>query len=247
MQRYKFTEEGISKAIQYLKGKSEDSPNWAKRFKSDLKVKGSKILYKDLEIIPTEKVEDYLRTKMFEKDGTLPFGRDAAYYKLKATTLGIPRRRLMRFIKSQPVFEQTTAAVPKAKQTGGKRLKTYQIETDLIFIRKNDLVASNPRFEKTVKIEESYFVSTVEVSTGLTRLDHVTTKEAKVVTAIVKKHIRSICKALKVHPRTVSARMDSGGEFSIAKIKELVPDTKNVKVAASCEKRNQDAQRVFYR
>ena len=247
MERYKFTSDGIKQAIQFLKGKADDAPKWAKRFKTDLKVKASKVYYKDREIIPREKIEDYLRTEMFKKDGSLPFGRDAAFHKLKDSTIGIPRRRLMKFIKSQPVFEETKAAVPKAKRKGGKRLKTYQIQTDLIFIRKNDLVDSNPRFEKTVEKEETYFVSTVEVSTGLTRLDHTTTKEAKTVTPIVEAHIRSICKALKVHPRTVSARMDKGGEFDVAKIKQLVPDTETVKVAASCEKRNQDAQRVFYR
>ena len=83
MQRYKFTVDAISKAIQFLKGKSEEGPAWAKRFKKDLKVKGSDVYYNELKIIAQEKVDDYLRTQMFKKDGTLPFGRDAAFHKLK--------------------------------------------------------------------------------------------------------------------------------------------------------------------
>ena len=168
MQRYKFTVANVSKAVQFLKGKSDDAPAWAKRFKDDLKTKGGgKIFYKELEIIPSEQIETYLRKEMFKKDGTLPFGRDAAFHKLKQTVIGVPRRHLMRFIKSQDIFEHTKAAIPKAKSKGGKKIKTYTVETDLVFIRKNDLVNSNRRFEKTVDKEETYMVSTVEKSIGI--------------------------------------------------------------------------------
>ena len=247
MNRYRFDEEGIAKAVEFLKGKSTDAPAWAKKYKTDLKVKGKKVLYKDLEIIPRSKVDDYLRTEMFKKDGELPFGRDAAHHKLFKSVVGVTRRHLMKFIKAQPIFEHTKAVPAAAKSKGGKRLKTYSVETDLIFIRKNDLVNSNPRFEKSQKKEETYMVSSVEVATGLARLDYVTTKDPKVVTPIVKAHIRSICRDLKVHPRSIQARFDAGGEFAMDKIKELVPDSKVVPVASSVEKKNQDAQRVFYR
>ena len=247
MHRYKFTNEGISQSVAFLKGKSQDAPAWAKRFKEDLKVKGKKVFYKELEVIPQEGIDDYLRTKMFEKNGKLPFGRDAAFHKLKQTTVGIPRRKLMAFIKAQPLFAHTKAVVPQAKQKGGPKVKTYTLETDLIFIRKNDLVSSNPRFEKTIKKQETYIVSPVEKTTGLCRLDYVQKKDAKLVTPIVKFHIRSICKALKVHPRSVRLQMDQGKEFYVSSLKQLVPDTKNVPVGSSIEKKNQDAQRVFYR
>ena len=247
MQRYKFTVGGVSKAVQFLKGKSEDAPAWAKRFKDELKTSGGKVFYKGLEIIPSEKVEEYLRREMFKKDGTLPFGRDAAFHKLKQTVIGVPRRHLMRFIKSQDIFEHTKAAVPKAKSKGGKKLKTYTVETDLVFIRKNDLVNSNRRFEKTVDKEETYMVSTIEKSTGICRLSYVKVKEAEKVTPIVIKHIRSIAKALKVHPRSMAYQSDAGGEFNMKEIKKVVPDAKIVRVGSSIEKKNQDAQRVFYR
>ena len=161
MHRYNFTNVGITQTVAFLKGKSKDAPGWAKRFKEDLKAKGKKVFYKELEVIPQEGIDDYLRTKMFEKNGKLPFGRDAAFHKLKQTTVGIPRRKLMAFIKAQPIFEHTKAAVPQAKQKGGPKLKTYTIESDLVFIRKNDLVRSNPRFDKTIKNQETYIVSTV--------------------------------------------------------------------------------------
>jgi hypothetical protein len=153
----------------------------------------------------------------------------------------------MKFIKAQPMFEHTKSVVPKAKSKGGKKVKTYTIETDLVFIRKNDLVNSNKRFEKSVAKEETYIVSTVEKTTGLSRLGYSKTKDPKIVTPIVLKHIRSIAKALKVHPRTCAYRSDSGTEFNMVEIKKVVPDAKNVKVAASVEKKNQDLQRVFYR
>ena len=247
MNRYKFSEESIAEAAKFLKGKSKDGPAWAKRFKGDLTVKNSKVFYLDKQVIAQSKVEDYLRTQMFKKGGTLPFGRDAAHHKLKQSVVGITRRHLMRFIKSQSIFEQTKDAVPKAKSKGGKKIKTYTVETDLVFIRKNDLVNSNPRFEKTVDKEETYMVSTVEKSTGACRLSFVKVKDASEVTPIVIKHIRSIAKALQVHPRSMSYLSDSGGEFDMAEIRKVIPNAKNVRVASSVEKKNRDAQRVFYR
>ena len=41
--------------------------------------------------------------------------------------------------------------------------------------------------------------------------------------------------------------MDKGSEFSVAKLKELVPDTKNVSTGTSVEKKNQQLQHSFYR
>jgi hypothetical protein len=52
---------------------------------------------------------------------------------------------------------------------------------------------------------------------------------------------------LKVHPRTCALRLDAGSEFNHVELKKVVPDTKVVKVASSVEKKNQDAQRVFFR
>ena len=219
MNRFKFTEENISEAVKFLKGKQANAPAWAKRFKEDLTVKGNTVLYKGLPVVPKSKVDDYLREEMFKKNGTLPFGRDAAFHKLKSTVgAGITRRHLMRFIKAQPILESTKASVPQAKRKGGKRMKTYTVETDLIFIRKNDLVHSNPRFSKTQRKEETYIVSTVEKTTSLCRLDYVNVKEARLVTPIVKNHIRSIAKALKVHPRSMAFRSDAGTEFNIPEI-----------------------------
>ena len=106
MNRYKFTEAGIQEAIQFLKGTTKSAPTWAKRFKDDLKVKGKSMEYKEMPIIPVEQVNDYLRTKMFKKDGTLPFGRDAAHHKLQQTVVGCTRRHLMRFIKANPCLNK---------------------------------------------------------------------------------------------------------------------------------------------
>ena len=50
MNRYRFDEDGIAKAVEFLKGKSKDAPVWAKKYKADLKIKGKKVFYKGLEI-----------------------------------------------------------------------------------------------------------------------------------------------------------------------------------------------------
>ena len=81
MNRYKFIDADIPKVKKFLKSGTGNAPNWAKKYKDDLTVKGNKIYYKDLEIVTQEKMSDFLREKIMSKEATIPFGRDSAYYK----------------------------------------------------------------------------------------------------------------------------------------------------------------------
>ena len=78
MERYKFTTDNIGKARKFLSGKAKTGPAWAKRFKSDLKAQGTKVFYKDREIIPVSKVDDTLRNGIFKIDADIPPSRDGA-------------------------------------------------------------------------------------------------------------------------------------------------------------------------
>jgi hypothetical protein len=121
------------------------------------------------------------------------------------------------------------------------------VETDLVFIRKTDLETSNPRFKKMDVKFETYILSSVEKTSGLTKLSYTTTKDQDIVTPLVKEHIRYFAKKLGTTPSKMALRMDRGGEFGIRTLRQLVPDTKNVNSGTSIEARNQMIQRSFYR
>ena len=182
MNRYKIDKEGIAAAKKFLKtGKGHlQAPNWAIKFKDQLKVNGSKIMFENRELIPREDVEDYLRKRLYSKgDDAIQSSRDAAFYQLLKETVGITRRNLMDFLKAQKTLGATRSAAPAPKSKGGKKIKNYVLETDLVFIRKDDLVKANPRFEKKHSKDLVYALVTVEKSTGLCKISYTTTKVPK--------------------------------------------------------------------
>ena len=150
MNRYKFKEADFKAAIHYIKtGKNQiDAPNWAIKKKDELTIKGKKVFFKNMEIIAEEKIDDYLREAIYSKDGTMPFGRDSIFHKMKATVIGIPRRRVMDFLRAQKTLGETRPAIPGPKVKSGPRLKKLTLETDLVFVKKADVVQAQPRLEK---------------------------------------------------------------------------------------------------
>jgi hypothetical protein len=245
MNRFKFHKKDFKSAIEYIKSKKGTPPNWAK--KDGLSIKGSKIFYNELEIVAEEDVDDYLRKTIYDKEATTPFGRDSAFHIIKSKVLGVPRRKIMEFLRKQKSLGETRSALPKPKRKMGPKLGRPTFECDLVFIRKDDLINSNPMFDSSKVKEETYICSCVEKTTGMCKLDFVKTKEQNIVTPIVEKQIKWLCKRLKLDPKRCSLRMDKGGEFSVAKLTELVPDTKTVPTGTSIEKKNQQLQSCFYR
>ena len=81
MNRYSINQSDISAAIKYIKTGEDklSAPNWAIKYKADLSTKNGKIFYQvDREVIPKERVSDYLREQIYSKDAKIPFGRDSS-------------------------------------------------------------------------------------------------------------------------------------------------------------------------
>ena len=112
MHRYKFYAKDWKYAIDFLKNgnKTVYTPNWAVRFKDDLKLKGKQIYFQDKKIIPSEQVEKFLRKKMYDKKADISFGRDSAFYTLSKECVGVGRRKIMDFLRGQKSRNQTLAA-----------------------------------------------------------------------------------------------------------------------------------------
>ena len=248
--RYKILKADVANAIKFLQTKKGhlDVKPWVEKFKDNLSVKKNKLYFDDKEVIPRENVDTYLRRRLYSKnDDAIQMSRDGAHYQLLKETVGITRRALMDFLKAQRTLGETRAAQAKPKSTAGKREKGYVLETDLVFIRRDDLIEANPRFEKKDPPREQYALVTVEKATGLCRITNMKVKESDVVTPEVKKHIEWFAKKLKVPAKTLELRSDKGGEFNHKDLATVVGTTKYVSMGPSVERKNRQVQQNFYR
>ena len=261
MHRYKFLERDFPAAIAYIKKgtKTVDTPTWALKFKSDLTTSNKNIFYQKKEIIPKEKVNTYLRKRIYDKSAVVPFGRDSAFYLLKSEVVGVGRRPIMEFLRSQKSLGQVRPAVAQPKQKSGEKLKGYVLETDLVFLKRQDVRKMNSRIADSMEKELSYICVTVEKTTGLTQCtfikapkeykseEDIKLKGSKIVTPIVKKHIKYFAKTLKQNEKSLIMRMDAGGEFDRKELAKVLKSVKVVPMGPSVENRNQTAQRNLFR
>ena len=138
------------------------------------------------------------------------------------------------------------AALNKPKKSSGERLKNYVFETDLIFLKKNDLENANRKFHRDEIKELTYFLSTVEKVTGLCKFDHVLTKLAPVVTPLVIKHCEALAKQLGTTIKKCDIRMDRGGEFSITELQKHFKKAEYVNSGVAVENKNAQFQKCFF-
>ena len=101
MNRYRFSDKDIENTIHYLKtGKGHlELPKWADKYNDDLKVKHNKLYYKEKLIVSREKLDGYLRKRLYDKKADLTTGRDSMHYQLMKEVIGAPRRVCMEFIR----------------------------------------------------------------------------------------------------------------------------------------------------
>ena len=251
MNRYRVKKSDFEKAKKYLAGKAfkNASPTWAVKFKDKLTVKKGKVLYDGLQIIAQEDADAFLRKLLYEGD-KVAFSRDTAFHHIKKQAVGLSRRYVMDFIRGQQVNEMGRAAPSGYKKgKGGKPISNYVFEFDLVFVRRNDLEKTQKRFKKRDLDDlpfESYIISVVEKSTGLTSLGYTKTKKASVVTPKVIQQIKNMCKILKVDPKKVTTGADSGGEFHVPSILKIVKSHKIEKLAPSIEQKNRSIQKQLF-
>ena len=248
MQRFKLTDKKIKQAIAYLKTKKGTSPNFAIKFKDDLKVKGSKLFFQDLEVVPREKVDEVLRKELYGKKSDVPYGRDSSFHVLKKRYVGISKNAIMEFIRKQKTLGEIKAALPKPAVSGGPKLKGYTFETDLIFLRKNDLEKANKKFIRDEIKNETYFLTCCEKVTGLSNFAYVKTKEQNVVSPLVVKQCQKIAKQIGVKLKDCVIAMDSGGEFNDKLFKTKFKSSEKAKrMCPKVEQVNKQFQSNFFK
>jgi hypothetical protein len=258
LSRYTIKKADFPAAIKFLAGKSfkKDSPSWAVRNKQFLQVVDGKVRYNNKGIVADEDIDAYLRGLVFNKESKSPLSRDGMFKHIQTLNVaGISRRRVAQFLKGQSVVVKGKPAEPVPKHSG-KKLKRYHIETDLIFVRRKDVIRANKHFVNDVSLRNenaegqekdlTYLISTIEKITGLTRIHWIGSKLAEKVTEVVIRQMKSIAKSLKTPLKEFDLSSDKGGEFSQKRLEKLVHTYKRVPTGASVEKRNGDIQRVFF-
>ena len=246
MDRYKITSDAVKKAVNFIKDGSGKAPLWATKYKDDLSVRGSKLFYKEREVVSKERVNDVLREQLYKKGGDIPSGRDAAFHLCKQRYVGISRRALMQFIRGQKPLGEIKAAQNKPKRSAGERLHEYTFETDLVFLKKNDLEQANKKFIRDEINDLTYFLTVTEKVTGLTKFAYVKTKEPKIVTPLVVKLAKEMCKSLQTTTKQTNMRMDKGGEFSVEELSKHFKKAYNVSSGVNVENKNAQFQKCFF-
>ena len=156
MNRFKIKSSDVDLTKKFLKNNSLPAPNWAKKFKDDLKVNEGKLYYKNGLVIASEDIDDYLRTRLYDKND-LQMGRDACFYQLqKENIVGISRRKIMSFFKSQRTLGENRSATKQSRTKSGIKIKNHTLEFDLVFVKKGDVVDCNPRFETRLEDERDW-------------------------------------------------------------------------------------------
>ena len=248
MFRFKFTEKNVNAAIKYLRDGKGTPPKYAVKFKDELTIKGKKLFYNGKEVIPRERMEAVMREALYKEKSDVPYGRDSAFHVLKQRYVGLPKHRLMEFIRKQKTLGEITPALNKPRQTGGPRLKNLTFETDLIFLRKTDLDKANKKFIRETDIPgETYFLTCVEKVSGLSNYLHVDTKLSKVVSPLVISQCEKIAKQLGVKLKDCSMQSDKGGEFNLALFKTKFKNAKNVSMGPHVEFKNRHFQSNFFK
>ena len=241
--RYKFKDADIVRVKKYLKSGTGNAPNWAKKFKGDLSVKGNTVFYKGKEIVTQENMDDWLRKKIMGKEAAIPFGRDSAYYKLNC--IGVPRRKLMEWLRAQKTLAESKPKLAKPKVQAGKKYKKITLQSDLVFVRRPDVIKANKKFQNDELKLETYIICTTEVNSGLTRCDYLQSKSE--TNSALERHIKYFMKMFQVSGKQMKLETDAGSEYSQKRIKKLIPDYKFVSSGKYVERKNSQIQANLFR
>jgi hypothetical protein len=195
------------------------------------------------EIVPEEKVQDYMRREILDPKSKMPLSRDSAYHAIQKNTLGISRRKLMGFLQKQAAL-QVTRNVPTERKLPGRPVegKGY-LELDLIEAKGRDISKFVHHY-----LRNFFWIMLVDRLTGWIEVERTTEKHAHIVSPLLKKMLKRMAEALKTDIKHI--RSDRGGEFKAetqTMLANLHVPHRFVKTGQRVEKANQDWQRTWYR
>ena len=91
------------------------------------------------EIVPENRVDEYLRNAMLAPGSDVPLARDSGYHVVQQRTVGISRRMVQRFVNKQEVAQLTRQQQPRIKQPGKPVEGKGYLELDLVEAKGKDI------------------------------------------------------------------------------------------------------------
>ena len=103
--RFKFSDKAVEKAIKVLKKELPDSksPNFLKRFRNEITYKNGKLLYLEKEIVSAGNVDKTIRGLLYNKGSVQPWAKNSGYAALSKKYIGISRRKFRDVVNSQRI------------------------------------------------------------------------------------------------------------------------------------------------
>jgi len=258
MNRYRFTKETVNRAKKFLKGTAKTQPDFLKKYKGEVK---KNTLYLDgKKVITQDVVEPYLR-KLIYKTST-PLTRDAAYYWISKSTIGISRAAIDAFLKKQRVIRESDNQQATSKRGLRKVNKKGQLHYDLVTLKYKDLPFEHDTLKDPIKksfkeqaegspdvLDRSigFFFGMTDALTSLSFYHFVPSKHHKHVTPVAEKGFKWFSQRLGIPISKMTAYSDSGAEWELKKYRSWGVTTILVKKSAIIENKNSHFQRVFFR
>ena len=261
LNRYKYSEAEVKRAT-----KGRDPP----AFMADpaFHVRGSTLFAKvdgnDLQVVPTEKRDKFLRKLLYTPGSAMPFGRDSLFAILKKRFLNISKRDIETFLKRQKVMVERRSRPPKEKRM---QIRTKRspgvVGTDLVHLTIKDLekllkkrglryLPTKPAQEgdsskKGEGKHDRYFLNTVELHTGYLLSDLIYGKSIEYVLPKLEKQLDRFKVLMGFKVKRVES--DFGSEFK-GGVKKMLENRKIRQVMrrtnASIEAKNAHMQRSFW-
>jgi len=238
LRRVTFTHQKIKKII-------DDGPpkSWGE---VDTKVRSGKLFIGDREVVPKEKVREWLHERLYNKSKKpIPLSRDAGYTDFIAReTLGISRRVWFDFLAAQNVHQRFSTR-PKPTKLPGRKLSNFGfLEMDLVEVKAKDLP-----YRKT----DTFIFTLVDRLSSYLVAKRVDTKAVDPPTkrgtlVVFKELLAEMRAALPTSVKEISS--DAGGEFKGAMLKYLEQQgikKRIVNMGGAIESRNGVLQRHLYR
>jgi len=257
--RHTFTQKIVTQAINFLKGTAKTKPNFLNKYEG--KVKQRRLFLDGKLVVPKEKVEQYLRTRIY--NARTPLSRDAAFYAISKDAIGISREAIDRFLKKQRIVRETDNQQATSKRGSRKVNKKGQLHFDLIEIKfkdlpfvPDDLPEEKKDSEKTEEelaegeqdpVHKGYIFSMVDALTSLSFFRFHAFKTHVQVTPIAKQAFEWFSKMLSVPMDKLVGYSDKGSEFKFKTYNSWGVRTIQLRRSSIVENKNSHFQRVLYR
>lgn len=220
MNRFRYSQAAIDKAIRYLKTKKGTPPTFITKFPNGYKVKQGKLYADDKRVIPTEGRDAYLREIVYGKKSEYPFGRDSLFHILKHEVMNVSKRDIEAFLNAQGPLVHRRARPKKEKREHLRSVRKPGIlSVDLAHIRNKDFEDlfpddghgyMGPPGSKGYQ-QDRYFLNAVDLLTGYLVTEVLQGKKPEEVAPKLKKMLERYEKISNVKVRQVE--VDKGGEF----------------------------------